>query len=100
MLHLYAALAEKERRADLGADEGRTRDPQSERRQTRQPDNIREAGDLGRTTAIAAADDHARTLLATDSDHDLPIFPNLAKNMAADVRTSSGCPTSPVSPSQ
>ena len=38
-----------------------------------------------------------RFVATTDSDHDGPIFPNLAKDVTADGRTSSGSPTSPTS---
>jgi len=38
-----------------------------------------------------------RYIATTDGDHDLPIFPNLAKNMTPNGPTSSGSPTSPMS---
>jgi len=63
MLHLYAALAEKERRLISE----RTKAALAVRKATGaklgNPTNIRQAGDIGRTTLIEAADDHARTLL-------------------------------------
>ena len=39
-----------------------------------------------------------RFVATTDSDHDGPIFPNLAKDVVPTVPTSSGSPTSPTSP--
>jgi len=63
MLHLYAALAEKERRLISE----RTKAALAVRKATGarlgNPINIREAGDRGRASAIAAADEHARGLL-------------------------------------
>ena len=41
-----------------------------------------------------------RFVATTDSDHDGPIFPNLAKDMVSTVRTSSGSATSPMSQSR
>ena len=41
-----------------------------------------------------------RFVATTDSDHDGPIFPNLAKDVVPTGRTSSGSPTSPTSPSR
>src|SRR5687767_8976493 len=63
MLHLYAALAEKERRLISE----RTKAALAVRKATGAKlgnlINVREAGDIGRISLIAAADDHARTLL-------------------------------------
>jgi DNA invertase Pin-like site-specific DNA recombinase len=63
MLHLYAALAEKERRLISE----RTRAALAVRKATGtklgNPTNIRDAGDLGRLSQVAAADAHAETLL-------------------------------------
>src|SRR5215208_6029100 len=63
MLHLYAALAEKERRLISE----RTRAALAVRKATGarlgNPSNIREAGGIGRTALIQAADEHARGLL-------------------------------------
>jgi DNA invertase Pin-like site-specific DNA recombinase len=63
MLHLYAALAEKERRLISE----RTRAALAIRRanggKLGNPTNVREAGNIGRTSLIATADDHARSLL-------------------------------------
>jgi DNA invertase Pin-like site-specific DNA recombinase len=60
---LYAALAEKERRLISE----RTKAALAIRRATGaklgNPSNIRAAGDLGRATLAAGADDHARSLL-------------------------------------
>ncbi|WP_428841271.1 IS3 family transposase [Bradyrhizobium barranii] len=39
-----------------------------------------------------------RFTTTTDSNHDQPIFPNLAKNIVLNGPTSSGSPTSPTSP--
>src|SRR5512144_860243 len=63
MLHLYAALAEKERRLISE----RTRAALAIRKATGaklgNPSNIREAGEAGRSSLIEAADDHARSML-------------------------------------
>jgi DNA invertase Pin-like site-specific DNA recombinase len=63
MLHLYAALAEKERRLISE----RTRAALAIRRanggKLGNPTNVREAGNIGRTSLIATADGHARSLL-------------------------------------
>src|SRR4051812_14872576 len=63
LLHLFAALAEKERRLISE----RTRAALAIRKMSGaklgNPINIREAGNLGRTAAIAAADEHAQGLL-------------------------------------
>src|SRR6187200_195686 len=64
MLHLYAALAEKERRLISE----RTKAALAVRRATGarlgNPTNIREAGESGRTSLIKAADERARGLLS------------------------------------
>ena len=63
VLHLYAALAEKERRLISE----RTKAALAIRRATGtklgNPSNIREAGAAGRSSLMEAADDHARSLL-------------------------------------
>jgi DNA invertase Pin-like site-specific DNA recombinase len=63
MLHLYAALAEKERRLISE----RTKAALAVRKATGtklgNPTNIREAGVMGRASLGAAADEHARSLL-------------------------------------
>jgi DNA invertase Pin-like site-specific DNA recombinase len=64
MLHLYAALAEKERRLISE----RTKAALAVRKATGaklgNPSNIREAGQIGRTTLIETADDHAKSMLS------------------------------------
>jgi DNA invertase Pin-like site-specific DNA recombinase len=63
MLHLYAALAEKERRLISE----RTKAALAVRKATGaklgNPSNVREAGAIGRTALINAADEHARSML-------------------------------------
>jgi DNA invertase Pin-like site-specific DNA recombinase len=63
MLHLYAALAEKERRLISE----RTRAALAVRKSTGaklgNPSNVREAGEIGRTALINAADEQARSML-------------------------------------
>jgi DNA invertase Pin-like site-specific DNA recombinase len=65
MLHLYAALAEKER----GLISERTKAALAVRKASGSklgnPINIREAGDMGRATLLAAANHHALSLLPT-----------------------------------
>jgi DNA invertase Pin-like site-specific DNA recombinase len=63
MLHLYAALAEKERRLISERTKAALAIRKASGGKLGNPANIRDAGDLGRTTAMAAADDHARNLL-------------------------------------
>jgi DNA invertase Pin-like site-specific DNA recombinase len=63
MLHLYAALAEKERRLISERTKAALAIRKANGGKLGNPTNIREAGELGRTTAMAAADDHARRLL-------------------------------------
>ena len=63
MLHLYAALAEKERRLISERTKAALAIRKAQGSKRGNPTNIREAGNLGRTTAMAGANDHARTLL-------------------------------------
>jgi DNA invertase Pin-like site-specific DNA recombinase len=63
MLHLYAALAEKERRLISERTRAALAIRKASGSKLGNPTNIREAGDLGRTTATAVANDHARGLL-------------------------------------
>jgi DNA invertase Pin-like site-specific DNA recombinase len=63
MLHLYAALAEKERRLISERTKAALAIRKAQGSKLGNPTNIREAGNLGRTTAMAGANDHARTLL-------------------------------------
>jgi DNA invertase Pin-like site-specific DNA recombinase len=63
MLHLYAALAEKERRLISERTKAALAVRKASGSKLGNLVNIREAGKLGRATAIAAADDHARSLL-------------------------------------
>src|SRR5436305_4908911 len=57
MLHLYAALAEKERRLISERTKAALAIPKAQGSKLGNPTKIREAGRLGRTTAVAAADD-------------------------------------------
>src|SRR5436305_9172404 len=57
MLHLYAALAEKERRLISERTKAALAIRKAQGSKLGNPTNIREAGNLGRTTAVAAADD-------------------------------------------
>ena len=63
MLHLYAALAEKERRLISERTKAALSIRKASGGKLGNPTNIREAGNLGRTTAVAGANDHARSLL-------------------------------------
>src|SRR3954454_16937260 len=63
MLHIYAALAEKERRLISERTKAALAVRKASGSKLGNPSNIREAGELGRTTTKAAADDHARSLL-------------------------------------
>src|SRR5690242_17703417 len=63
MLHLYAALAEKERRLISERTKAALAIRKASGAKLGNLSNIREAGDAGRTTLIEAADEHARTLL-------------------------------------
>jgi DNA invertase Pin-like site-specific DNA recombinase len=63
MLHLYAALAEKERRLISERTKAALAVKRASAARLGNPINIQEAGSNGRATLIAAADDHARGLL-------------------------------------
>jgi DNA invertase Pin-like site-specific DNA recombinase len=63
MLHLYAALAEKERRLISERTKAALAVRKSSGTKLGNPTNIREAGDMGRTTLVAVADAHAEGLL-------------------------------------
>jgi DNA invertase Pin-like site-specific DNA recombinase len=63
MLHLYAALAEKERRLISERTKAALAVRKASGSKLGNPSNIREAGDMGRATLIAAADENARSLL-------------------------------------
>ena len=63
MLHLYAALAEKERRLISERTKAALAIRKASGTKLGNPSNIREAGKAGRSSLIEAADGHARTLL-------------------------------------
>ena len=63
MLHLYAALAEKERRLISERTKAALAVRKASGSKLGNPSNIREAGNSGRASLIAAADEHARSLL-------------------------------------
>jgi DNA invertase Pin-like site-specific DNA recombinase len=63
MLHLYAALAEKERRLISERTKAALAIRKAAGGKLGNPTNIREAGASGRDSLVAAADDHARGLL-------------------------------------
>jgi DNA invertase Pin-like site-specific DNA recombinase len=63
MLHLYAALAEKERRLISERTKAALAIRKANGAKLGNPVNIREAGGIGRASAATAADDHARSLL-------------------------------------
>src|SRR5436189_4301563 len=63
MLHLYAALAEKERRLISERTKGALAIRKASGTKLGNPSNIREAGEAGRSSLIEAADGHARNLL-------------------------------------
>jgi len=63
MLHLYAALAEKERRLISERTKAALAIRKASGSKLGNPVNIREAGDVGRASLIATSDDHARSLL-------------------------------------
>jgi DNA invertase Pin-like site-specific DNA recombinase len=63
MLHLYAALAEKERRLISERTKAALAIRKAGGSKLGNPSNIREAGKIGRVTLVAAADAHARSLL-------------------------------------
>src|SRR3954454_19792215 len=64
MLHLYAALAEKERHLISERTKAALAIRKASGTKLGNPVNIREAGAMGRGTLEAAADDHARSLLS------------------------------------
>jgi len=63
MLHLYAALAEKERRLISERTKAALAIGKANGGKLGNPVNIAEAGHIGRASLIAAADDHAKGLL-------------------------------------
>ena len=63
MLHLYAALAEKERRLISERTKAALAIRKASGGKLGNPSNIRAAGALGRASLSTAADDHARSLL-------------------------------------
>jgi DNA invertase Pin-like site-specific DNA recombinase len=63
MLHLYAALAEKERRLISERTKAALAISKASGTKLGNPTNIREAGAAGRSTLMGAADDHARSML-------------------------------------
>src|SRR3954449_7232177 len=63
MLHLYAALAEKERRLISERTKAALAIRKAQGSKLGNPTNIREAGEIGRISLTAAADDHARNML-------------------------------------
>ena len=63
MLHLYAALAEKERRLISERTKAALAIRKASGSKLGNPTNIRDAGDLGRVSLVAAADAHAESLL-------------------------------------
>jgi DNA invertase Pin-like site-specific DNA recombinase len=64
MMHLYAALADKERRLISERTKAALAIRKASGTKLGNPSNIREAGAAGRSSLIAAADDQARSLLA------------------------------------
>jgi DNA invertase Pin-like site-specific DNA recombinase len=63
MLHLYAALAEKERRLISERTKAALAIRKASGTKLGNPSNIREAGEAGRSSLIKVADSHARSLL-------------------------------------
>jgi DNA invertase Pin-like site-specific DNA recombinase len=63
MLHLYAALAEKERRLISERTKAALAMRKASGAKLGNPSNIREAGEIGRIALAGTADDYARTLL-------------------------------------
>jgi DNA invertase Pin-like site-specific DNA recombinase len=63
MLHLYAALAEKERRLISERTKAALAIRKTSGTKLGNPSNIREAGGAGRSSLIEAADEHARNML-------------------------------------
>src|SRR4051812_49268038 len=63
MLHLYAALAEKERRLISERTKAALAIRKASGGKLGNPVNISEAGNIGRASSVAAADEHARSLV-------------------------------------
>src|SRR6202040_2817866 len=63
MLHLYAALAEKERRLISERTKAALAIRKASGGKLGNPINIREAGAMGRASLVASANEHARNLL-------------------------------------
>ena len=63
MLHLYAALAEKERRLISERTKAALAIRKVSGTKPGNPSNIREAGEEGRSSLIEASDEHAKGLL-------------------------------------
>src|SRR5687767_7127259 len=63
MLHLYAALAEKERRLISERTKAALAIRKATGAKLGNPTNIQQAGEIGRSTLVEGADDHARSLL-------------------------------------
>src|SRR5215208_814402 len=63
MLHLYAALAEKERRLISERTKAALAIRKASGTKLGNPSNFREAGEVGRSSLIATADEHARSML-------------------------------------
>ena len=63
MLHLYAALAEKERRLISERTRAALAVRKASGNKLGNPVNVREAGRIGRHALVTAADEHAKTLL-------------------------------------
>jgi DNA invertase Pin-like site-specific DNA recombinase len=63
MLHLYAALAEKERRLISERTKAALAIRKASGTKLGNPSNMREAGEAGRASLVAAADEHARRML-------------------------------------
>jgi DNA invertase Pin-like site-specific DNA recombinase len=63
MLHLYAALAEKERRLISERTKAALAIRKATGAKLGNRSNVREAGEIGRTALINAADEHARSML-------------------------------------
>jgi DNA invertase Pin-like site-specific DNA recombinase len=63
MLHLYAALAEKERRLISERTKAALAVRKAAGGKLGNPTNVRQAGESGRASLVAAADEHARSML-------------------------------------
>jgi DNA invertase Pin-like site-specific DNA recombinase len=63
MLHLYAALAEKERRLISERTKAALAARKARGGPLGNPTNIRQAGEIGRASLVEAADEHAGSLL-------------------------------------